>query len=273
MKNNFSFGVAVVALVISLVAVTSAFVVTPELTVHDGSIDTGKLAYGAVTSEKIVDGTVGDDDLVAGGISKIMIGCITADHLSAAVVELISGLGEIANNSITGAKIMDGSIDSVDIADDAVTSTQILDGAIGGSDLASNAVTAGKIASEAVGTDELADDSVTAEKLADDAVSWDSVVDKPLNVVAAGIVDSDGSLVEGYNVESVTWESTAIRYDIEITDVEYHILDYITVVSPIKSLPRFVTTSSVAGTLLVYIYDDAGNKVQDRFYFVTYSIT
>jgi len=100
-NNNFVLGIAVVALLLSVVAITSAFVMTPEMTIEDKSIDTSKLADDSVTSSKIDDGA------------------INPDHLSDTALELISGIGEIADNSITSSKIEDGTISNIDISDSA----------------------------------------------------------------------------------------------------------------------------------------------------------
>jgi hypothetical protein len=101
MKDNFLLGIAVVALLLSLVAIASAFVMTPEMTVEDRSIDTSKLADDSVTSSKIDDGA------------------INPDHLSDTALKLISGIGEIADNSITSSKIADGTVANIDISNSA----------------------------------------------------------------------------------------------------------------------------------------------------------
>jgi len=101
MKDNFVLGIAVVALLLSVVAITSAFVMTPEITIQDRSVDNNKLADDSVTSSKIDDGA------------------INPDHLSDTALELISGVGEIADNSITSSKIADGTISNIDISDSA----------------------------------------------------------------------------------------------------------------------------------------------------------
>jgi hypothetical protein len=119
MKDNSVLGIAVVALLLSFVAIASAFVITPEMIVQDSSIDASKLADNSVTSTKIDDGTISDNDITNTGISKILIGSIYPDHLSDDALELITGMGEIADNSITGNKIANGTITNSDISDTA----------------------------------------------------------------------------------------------------------------------------------------------------------
>jgi hypothetical protein len=64
----------------------------------------------------------------------------------------------VADNTITSAKIVDGTIVTADIAANAVGSSQIADGAVAAADLAANSVTTVKIA----------DNNVTATKIADE---------------------------------------------------------------------------------------------------------
>lgn len=72
----------------------------------------------------------------------------------------------IKNKTITGDKIVDGTIDSTILADDSVTTAKIVAGAVGTTEIADNAVTTAKIAAGAVGTTDIADAAVTEAKLA-----------------------------------------------------------------------------------------------------------
>ena len=91
------------------------------------------------------------------------------------------GTAELANDSVTSAKIVDGTIVAGDIAngavtnlklaDDAVTSAKILDGTIVSGDIAANTITDANIAENAVGASELADDAVDTAAIADGAVT------------------------------------------------------------------------------------------------------
>ncbi|HSL89382.1 MAG TPA: hypothetical protein VK870_08775 [Ignavibacteriaceae bacterium] len=64
----------------------------------------------------------------------------------------------LQSNSVTSAKITDGTIATADLANNSVTSAKILDGTIAAADLASNSVTTLKIA----------DNNVTAAKILDE---------------------------------------------------------------------------------------------------------
>ena len=90
----------------------------------------------------------------------------------------------------------------------------------------------------------------------------------PLIIVAAGDIATDGTIYRSYNVDNVTWGFT--RYEIEITGINYHYQQYVTLVTP--TIGTTATASSSLGELNIYILDDAGNYMQGSFQFVTYRI-
>ena len=69
----------------------------------------------------------------------------------------MTGVSDIADNSITSAKITDGTITADDLADASVTSEKIADGEVKNSDIADNAVTSAKIADDAITADDIED--------------------------------------------------------------------------------------------------------------------
>jgi hypothetical protein len=84
--------------------------------------------------------------------------------------------GVPANNSITSAMIVDGTIVAGDIASDAITTVKILDAN----------VTAAKLASDSVTTAKILDANVTAAKLANTAVTAGSYTTANITVDAQG---------------------------------------------------------------------------------------
>ena len=78
----------------------------------------------------------------------------------------------ISNNSVTSAKIADGTVGNADLGEMAVNSAKIQDGSITTTDLAGDIITTFKIEDGAVGNADLADGSVSFTKIADGAVAY-----------------------------------------------------------------------------------------------------
>jgi len=180
--NKIFLVLTIIALVLAVVAIVVALVITPGGNPDAGSINTNMLANDAVTSGKILDGTVSDDDISSVGISKIaddsinsdMIqdNTITYDDLTNDVVDSITGAVSISNNSISTDKIINGTIQTVDLADDCVTSAKIASDAISATKIAAGSVGASEIATDAVTSSEIAADAVTTSEIANDAVTY-----------------------------------------------------------------------------------------------------
>jgi len=94
-------------------------------------------------------------------------------------------------------------------------------------------------------------------------------------VVAMGTVTPEGNIYSGYNVSSVTFNASSHYYNITLTGINYSFLNYVTLVSLVDSVNSGRTIESISGEgkLLVHIYDDAGNPVQDYFHFVVLDAT
>lgn len=74
----------------------------------------------------------------------------------------------VADNTITSAKVVDGTIALADIAAGAVGTTQITDNAVNSAKILDGAVAVADIASNAITTVKIADNNVTAAKIADE---------------------------------------------------------------------------------------------------------
>lgn len=110
MKVNISMAIAVLAIIISITAIVSGFVMQPALSLDVGSVGENELADNSVTGAKVADGTLTNADIEDNSIMLL--------DLSAEVIEAITGV-DIANNSISSAKIADGTITNDDISDSA----------------------------------------------------------------------------------------------------------------------------------------------------------
>ena len=85
---------------------------------------------------------------------------------------LINGTSSIipGNNTVTSAKIVDGTIVAGDLATNAVTTAKITDLNVTTAKIANDAITAAKIDDDAVGAAAIADDAVGAAAIADNSV-------------------------------------------------------------------------------------------------------
>lgn len=175
-SNKNITGLAMVAIVLSIIAIIFSAFVSPAITLGSGSVDTQKLADSSVTGNKIADGTISNSDINDNGISKIaddsvnsihiIDGAISMDDLASATVSALTGLNVIANDSITGDKIANFSIATNDLANSSVTGLKILDGTIAAADIGTDAVGSDEIAAGAVGSSEIADSSVSYSDMA-----------------------------------------------------------------------------------------------------------
>ena len=149
-----------VALILSIAAIILSFAVGGEVDLSEGSVDTDILASNSVTSAKIVDGTITDDDISLSGLSNIAEASINGYHIDDNVVDFrhlapdlydfITGVDVIAEGSITSDKIADFTIDTKDIKNNSITSVKIDTGAVGSSEIANGAITTTDISDNAV---------------------------------------------------------------------------------------------------------------------------
>jgi len=94
--------------------------------------------------------------------------------------------------------------------------------------------------------------------------------------IAYGSVRFDGVLgVGSYNVDSVSWNNSLDRYEIDLNGVYYSIDDVTvaTVSGSSSSCPGGASArqSSVSGLLLIYVVNQSGVEIQCSFRFVSYA--
>lgn len=186
-----------------------------------GSVTADKIAAGAISADFIEAGSITADKMAAGVLSADLIGAnsITADKIATGTITAESGI--IAENAIGTAQIADGSITSAKIVElnaDVIKSgtlsterllikgtdgiiyeinaqssgltaaelteeqyknqlngTVIVAESITAAQLAANAVTANKILAGAITTDKLDANAVTADKIATGAITTNKV--------------------------------------------------------------------------------------------------
>lgn len=152
----------------------------------------------------------------------ILDGAISLVDLDSTVNGLLDLAGTVADDSITSAKILNGTVDTVDLAADSVTSTilgalavnaghlsadsvtaaaildgtvgsnEIADGAVGTIQLANNAITGAKVLDGEIGSSELADAAVGVLQLANDSVTTAKIADGTIGTsdVTVGAITS-----------------------------------------------------------------------------------
>jgi hypothetical protein len=222
--------IVIVAVILSVVAIILPMVMG-DGALTSGSVSSDELANNAVTSSKIADGAITDNDISDDGISKIAALAVTGDniiadaiemiHLSTEVSDAITGAGDIANNSLTGAKIKDYTIDTIDIKNNSITAAKIPADAVGSSEIIANAVGASEIASGSVNTGDIADDAITFDKM-DIKIKYDietgaingttvshGLEATPISVILTPIYRNDNYILHA-NVHSVNSNSFTI---------------------------------------------------------------
>jgi hypothetical protein len=174
-------------------------VVMPTAGIGDLQVTAGKLAAGAVTTEKVTAlGTAAyaDSSVTTAKIadSAITAAKIAADSITAAQIAPDAvGASELANDAVDTAAIVDAAVTTAKVGDGAVTTAKLgdlavtdakiasgtisysklnlADGSVPGAKIAADSVTSAQIGDAAVVTSKLADASVTTAKLADGSVT------------------------------------------------------------------------------------------------------
>ena len=132
--------------------------------------------------------------------------------------------GQIVDDAVTTAKILDANVTAGKIATDAVTTVKILDANVTAAKLATDAVTtvkildanvtAGKIATDAVTTVKILDDNVTTAKILDANVTDAKIATMSSSKLTGALPAIDGSALTGLggggfsNMEAFTSSGT-----------------------------------------------------------------
>ena len=264
----------------------------------NGSIVVDDLAADAVTSAKIADGEIVDADIASGAaiaVSKISgLGTAATENVGTSANQIVQLDGSarlpavdgsaltnvaatsIAANTVTSAKIADGTIVETDLAADAVTSAKIadgqvmtgdiLDGTIVEADLANSAVTSAKIADGTIVETDLAADAVTSAKIADGQVMTGDILDGTIveadlansavtsaKIADGEIVDADISPAAAIAVSKISGLGTAAIIDVGTGANQVVQLDGTSKLPAVdgSALTNIGTASIVDGTIVV----------------------
>jgi len=95
--------------------------------------------------------------------------------------------------------------------------------------------------------------------------------DEPVVPLTWGYIMEDGVVWRGTPGLTCTWTGEWIpHYRITLPGEHYEEQNYITLSTPVGLGAKVITTSSLGGDLISYVYDGDGIKIPSRFYFATY---
>nr|NCQ69700.1 hypothetical protein [Microcystis aeruginosa W13-16]NCQ74234.1 hypothetical protein [Microcystis aeruginosa W13-13] len=156
--------------------------------IASGKVTIDQLADNSVNAAKIIDGSVGTNELANGAVN---VNKLADNSVNAAkIIDGSVGTNELANTAVTVDKLADNSVNAAKIIDGSVGTNELANGAVTVEKLADNSVNAAKIIDGSVGTNELANGAVTVEKLADNSVNAAKIIDGSVgtNELANGAV-------------------------------------------------------------------------------------
>jgi len=203
----------------------------PLLTVDsEGDLTAASLSGGSIAAGQVSVGgsTVIDagGNWVGPGDTLPCSGCVSTSDL--------------ADGSVTSAKIANGTVYTTDLHDDSVTTAKIVNGTIQTADLANSAVTSAKIAAGAVGGTDLADLSVFTNHLVDGGITTPKIANGAVtsSKIAAGAVTGT-AIANGSIASQDIADGTLTAADISPTGGVYSTRDAVyTAYDAVELLPN-----------------------------------
>jgi hypothetical protein len=171
----------------------------------DGSLATDTELADAINASAALDldKIVGNEITNATDATLVRAGAgTTASPYTLDVAAAGITVNELADNAVTSAKIVNGTIVTADLADSSVTSAKITDGTIVTADLADNSVTTAKIADDAVSLSKLANGTTTGQIMRWNGSDWELAQPTATNVNTT-VVDANGDGTNEANIQQV----------------------------------------------------------------------
>jgi hypothetical protein len=151
-------------------------------------------------------------------------GTAYASHLVVRSDDIVNGevkTVDLANGSVTSAKLRDGDVATVDLAPDVVTGVQVTDGSLSGADVAAGGLTGSDIADGSLagldlatgsvsGTD-ITDGSITGADIASNSITGTDVNEATLGTVSSAIRASNVNGETVIPIEFLAGPNTAER--------------------------------------------------------------
>lgn len=285
-------------------AVTSTKLANSSVTsaaIQDGQVASADLASAAVTSAKLADGAVSTTKLADGAVTsaKIQDGQVaTADLANAAVtgvkVAVPLALAASASKTLEVTNTYGGGIPGATLRALNSSTTSSIAGFFETQGTDATLVVQGRGSGPLLkgfggngGEDEFRFDNNGTLHLYNGSHQETITLDastgkgtfKEIQVaghanaslpIAYAVINANGTKASGTSNVSSTWNATSSRYEITISDENYYVASYVTVVTVLGDQRRFALTDSFGGKLLVFVLDASGNKTQNTFHFVTY---
>lgn len=142
--------------------------------IKDGEVIAGKLAADSVISVNIVNGSITNNKILDSAITneKIFNSTIKNEKLEDLTIQggKETGIGKIAENTIT----------SFNIADNAITTAKVANGCITGEKIAYETITSQNIKISGIESPSIANGAIIADKLADNSIITNKILDKAI---------------------------------------------------------------------------------------------
>lgn len=179
------------------------------------SVGTAELQNNAVTSAKILNGTILTEDIAAAQITaaKIANNTITTLQMGTGSVdtdELVASAvteAKLGTSAVTTAKIDNGAVTTDKILDDNVTTAKILNLNVTTDKLAAQAVTTAKIALLNITNALMADDSVDSRNYVDGSIDAEHIAP---GVITGALLAEDSITTRELAPNAVTTENIAL---------------------------------------------------------------
>jgi hypothetical protein len=105
-------------------------------------------------------------------------------------------------------------------------------------------------------------------EVSEEQTFFDGTPQRTAGPIAKAYINSDGSIANSVNIESVEWEAGLSRYRVTLAGESYWFDRYVTTITPSGSTPTAVSTSSQGGDLIVLF--DGGT--QQNFQLVVHDL-
>ena len=131
----------------------------------------------------------------------------TYDNLDLQIKPGVVGTTELADNSVTSAKIVDGTIVTADLADNSITSLKIIDGSVTSADIADGTIANIDLAPNSVATGNIIDGTIALADMGINSVGTTNIIDNNvLNTKIGSGAQIAGKVLKADGAGNTTWQ-------------------------------------------------------------------